>query len=511
MSAIFTQDATLERRVQAIVEVSARGDDAAALDLIEQDVLSAWYGFDPAVLRDVLERGIASGHHLGPTVQALYAFLFQDETERAPHADAMAEAVHAQPAWLVSVMQAAQALVPRLQGRADTSLRLLAEIEAQQPSIPPLVDSTRGWGLMLAVQNGLTAMLAGDYRRALTYLSAAQFHPLVPRLAFLTRDAYVKGALIHAFVGDRDEARLLLLQSESVPRTVSWAEELLDAHVGLVAALLEDDPVRAVDLIQAVQLRAVGEIWPLYALSLQRVFARANRHRELSRRVLVLEKLPFPKVQGRALTGSALELVRALMCLEQNEADGAGRSLALADPAYVGTVMLAAQLDLHRGRTQHAMQALHDLADQVHGLRQLEVLRLAMLAHGYLRLSRVDQAVESLQHATGLLGKISARDLSLFSADVQRFAAAHFAQWPKEVPPRPADAGTSHGSTASSLTRREREILDMLQRDLSRAQMAAELFISLNTLKSHLRAIYRKLGVSDRHAAVVTAGREKSM
>ena len=37
------------------------------------------------------------------------------------------------------------------------------------------------------------------------------------------------------------------------------------------------------------------------------------------------------------------------------------------------------------------------------------------------------------------------------------------------------------------------------------AELAADLFVTLNTLKTHLRAIYRKLGAESREEAVIRA------
>jgi LuxR family transcriptional regulator, maltose regulon positive regulatory protein len=56
-----------------------------------------------------------------------------------------------------------------------------------------------------------------------------------------------------------------------------------------------------------------------------------------------------------------------------------------------------------------------------------------------------------------------------------------------------------------TLSAREREVLGYLQTGLSSADIAAALFISANTLKTHQRAIYRKLGVADRRAAARAA------
>jgi DNA-binding NarL/FixJ family response regulator len=58
------------------------------------------------------------------------------------------------------------------------------------------------------------------------------------------------------------------------------------------------------------------------------------------------------------------------------------------------------------------------------------------------------------------------------------------------------------------LTQRESEILSYMVTGLSNRGIANRLMIGDETVKSHLRSIYRKLSVSDRTAAVATALRE---
>ncbi|RAV01597.1 response regulator [Mycolicibacter senuensis] len=58
------------------------------------------------------------------------------------------------------------------------------------------------------------------------------------------------------------------------------------------------------------------------------------------------------------------------------------------------------------------------------------------------------------------------------------------------------------------LTQRESEILACMVSGLSNRGIATKLVIGDETVKSHLRSIYRKLGVSDRTGAVATALRE---
>jgi LuxR family transcriptional regulator, maltose regulon positive regulatory protein len=56
-----------------------------------------------------------------------------------------------------------------------------------------------------------------------------------------------------------------------------------------------------------------------------------------------------------------------------------------------------------------------------------------------------------------------------------------------------------------ALTPRERTLLELLPTHLSYAQLGDELFLSVNTIKSNLKSIYRKLGVTSRSEAVDAA------
>ena len=63
----------------------------------------------------------------------------------------------------------------------------------------------------------------------------------------------------------------------------------------------------------------------------------------------------------------------------------------------------------------------------------------------------------------------------------------------------PSSAGTSE------LTTRELDVLRLLAKDLSKRQSAQALYVSFNTIHSHIRSIYRKLGASSRREAVARA------
>ena len=55
------------------------------------------------------------------------------------------------------------------------------------------------------------------------------------------------------------------------------------------------------------------------------------------------------------------------------------------------------------------------------------------------------------------------------------------------------------------LSERERELLPLLAGTLSQREIGAVLHLSLNTVKTHTRVLFRKLGVSSRVEAVARA------
>ena len=63
----------------------------------------------------------------------------------------------------------------------------------------------------------------------------------------------------------------------------------------------------------------------------------------------------------------------------------------------------------------------------------------------------------------------------------------------------------SAGAPYWELSERELDVLRLLPSKLSQREMAAELYVSFNTVRTHMRVIFRKLGVTSRAEAVTRA------
>ncbi|MGK2854296.1 MAG: response regulator [Microbacteriaceae bacterium] len=93
--------------------------------------------------------------------------------------------------------------------------------------------------------------------------------------------------------------------------------------------------------------------------------------------------------------------------------------------------------------------------------------------------------------------RVIAAGEALLAPSVTRRMIAEFVSWPT-TPRRSADE-------LSQLTPRETEVLRLLARGMSNAEIATELVVSEETVKTHVGNVFSKLGLRDRAQAVVIA------
>lgn len=219
------------------------------------------------------------------------------------------------------------------------------------------------------------------------------------------------------------------------------------------------------------------------------------------------------EVVGEAEDGAqALELVRqlrpdvVLMDVQMPVLDGieATRQIVAADLASVVILTTFDRDDyLFAGLDAGASGFLLKNAEPE---QLVEAVRI--VAHGHALLApevtrRVIQARTSARSSAGG----PARDLPGYAATARSGAGAAYANEAAlhgDAPDaEPIAAARAQGLRL--LTEREREVLGLVARGMSNAEIAAELFVGEATVKSHVSACLAKLQVRDRIQAVVFA------
>jgi DNA-binding NarL/FixJ family response regulator len=189
---------------------------------------------------------------------------------------------------------------------------------------------------------------------------------------------------------------------------------------------------------------------------------------------MILEAQPDIEVVGEAADGEeAVSMVRrtgpdlVLMDVRMPELDGIAATRRLLEGGGGCRVVMLTTFDLD----EHVFAALRAGAS---GFLLKDVSPEQLVA-----------SVRMVATGDALLAPSITRRL------IERFARSHT--------PAPS------GAELSRLTGREQEVLVMLARGLSNAEIAARLFLSEATVKTHVGRILPKLGLRDRAQAVVFA------
>jgi LuxR family maltose regulon positive regulatory protein len=124
--------------------------------------------------------------------------------------------------------------------------------------------------------------------------------------------------------------------------------------------------------------------------------------------------------------------------------------------------------------------------------------------YGVLALAEIRQRAREPAAARRLLAQARAIVGALRDADPAT-AFARIEQTERALRLRPVRERHAGGVPFWELSERELAVLRLLASNLSQREIAAELYVSFNTVKTHTRAIFRKLGVASRAEAVARA------
>lgn len=474
-------------------------DEAA--DLFEANIAAAWFGMQPSRIMEVLQTLISHQSSPAPLLVAAHRILAAARMNRFDSQELMAQIDRDDPQQMF-VLALFRMNDLRMQGRSVESLAQADVLDEQLGKMRFVLDPRGGWRLQASVQIGISAMLAGDFTKALTVFTEVQLHPATPKYSYLTRDALVKSALIHACFGNASTARAFLERTMRIERSSSWMEAHIDAQQEFVHILTHSgSQEEALDRLEAVSLHNIGEMWPFYIVAIFRILEATGQHDELDHRLEIFDALPFPRIDGDGFSGSVIPLKRAMLALRVGRGSEALALLARADDRLTHTQLIQAAAHLYAGRNEQALQLASSLRHDTRGFRLLEIRRLSIVSTAQFQDSSAKDAIATLKHASLIPRGLSGIEVALFNPRLRAYAEEHVDTWP---PP------SNHLSTflvglpepGGTLTDREAEILGYLAQGRTRTRIAKTLFISPNTVKTQIRSIFRKLAVSSSAEAV---------
>jgi LuxR family transcriptional regulator, maltose regulon positive regulatory protein len=366
-----------------------------------------------------------------------------------------------------------RAAVALWSGRHEEAARLLEAGLASGGSSGQECEET-GWAGQLA----LVEALRGRLSRAVTLAGRATLvtdddqradqPPSVPSLIAL--------ALVHLQRNELREARGFLKQADAALR--ACPDMLLSTAAYLIAAggaLAEGRAATAVDIV--ARARSGG---PLPGWLDQRLSMVESRAWTAAGDVAA----------ALAAAGQAGSSPEAVVTLAQAQA-AAGHSDDI--PHLLAPVLAADSQAPNPARLQALLLAArlsYAGDDAAHGRRSLE---------SALRIAEREQLTLPLAMERGWLGPVLRRDPEL--ADAHRSLLV-LALGQQQLPAPVTVGDQAPVLVVEPLTQREIEVLIHVSDMLDTAEVASEMYISVNTVKTHLRSIYRKLATSHRNEAV---------
>lgn len=317
-----------------------------------------------------------------------------------------------------------------------------------------------------------------------------------PRVA---RRAAASLAWMNADLGHAGEARRWLERADAIDiRTDRYDVPLFLTAALLAADALQHDEAHA-HLIAAQQF-PVGEYW---AASL---WTRSLIHTSPEEIVAVETDLGrdvrrHPDGLLNSGANSRYITITRWLLHARRSASVAATDTSNREPDATHN-LIAADISYRRGSFAEASRrCLPVLADDT--APRLRATALLITAASRFRLGRSGSGIEAFRQAHALIEheNLLLTFLVVTSADLVELARLSERGLPSSVLRSIAERTETARPSIPSLSRRELQVLGLLASDMSNTRIAESLFITMNTLKSTLRHIYRKLGVHDRQKA----------
>ncbi|KOT92484.1 transcriptional regulator [Streptomyces rimosus subsp. pseudoverticillatus] len=174
------------------------------------------------------------------------------------------------------------------------------------------------------------------------------------------------------------------------------------------------------------------------------------------------------------------------------------------DPSRSSLHVVRAWIGLARGEPTRARRELGHARTALRGAPDPFLTEVCSLAAGLAKAAersgppavRIGDAVAGCRLPSGLLRAVE----PVCAAALDSSGGARTRVLARPGPPRTASAPAP--DPVERLSVREREVLGRLAQMMTTEEIATDLYLSVNTVKTHLKSVYRKLAVTRRSAAV---------
>jgi ATP/maltotriose-dependent transcriptional regulator MalT len=201
---------------------------------------------------------------------------------------------------------------------------------------------------------------------------------------------------------------------------------------------------------------------------------------------------------------SGLATIRAETGDIEAASAAAERALALADDTGLAEHWATALSRVTRGRALAHAGRVTDATAALDRAATVAERGVAALEIAYARLAQADVRALGGDDAGEADAVAQARRIVDRCADAG-ILAEQLARAQRRVHRGPRRREAPADGPAPALTERELAVVRLLPTELSQREIGATLYVSLNTVKSHVRSIYRKLDVDTRDDAVARA------
>ena len=365
---------------------------------------------------------------------------------------------------------------------------------------------------LIALNRGVTAMLAGQPAVAIGHLRRAYEQAGPPPFQhFAGASACANLALLAAVRGHHAMAENWLERIRECGPVPEWLEHHLLLGAAIARALLAIDrlDVYAAEqaLDQAGSAEDPGDLWPFLAAAWA---AYSVTFDEPVNGLLGLDAACFAHGMGsRPGPDAHPVLLRAHADLLAATGEG-NRVVALAETATTTGRLLppAARVRLLAGDSDGALtvagRAMRDA-----GVTPRDALELQLvMAVVHLRSGQLDEAGARFLHAVELGRQGLLAPFALFPRDEVLELCRQTGTDPRDLGLNRTLDDARHPASGPIvlLTRRERAVLAGLAAGDSAVRIAADHGVSVNTVRTQVRKVYRKLNASSRTSALAKAG-----